>query len=77
MSQDIGMTMQNPLYGVQSAHFKQAVQIARKERNRVLRRLVETMFGRFVDQTPAGDDQAEIDKADAIAADMLQYSRPF
>ena len=57
MSQDIGMTMQNPLYGVQSAHFKQAVQIARKERNRVLRRLVETIFGRFVDQTPPSGDR--------------------
>ena len=77
MSQDIGMTMQNPLYGVQSAHFKQAVQIARKERNRVLRRLVETIFGRFVDQAPPGDDQAEIDKANAIATDMLKYGRPF
>ena len=77
MSKDIGMTMQNPLYGVQSAHFKQAVQIARTERNRVLRRLVETIFGRFVDQTPPGGDQAEIDKADAIAADMLKYGRPF
>ena len=77
MSKDIGMTMQNPLYGVQSAHFKQAVQIARKERNRVLRRLVETIFGRFVDHTPPGDDQAEIDKTNAIATDMLKYSRPF
>ena len=77
MSNNNEMTMQNPLYGAQSAHFQLAVEIARKERTRVLRRLVEIIFGRFVDQEDPDGDKAEVDKATAISAEMLQYGRPF
>ena len=73
MSQDNQMTMQNPLYGVQSAHFEQAVERARGERSRLMRRLVEAVFGRRSEH----DDQAEIDKASALSAEMLKYGRPF
>ena len=73
MSNNNQMTMQNPLYGVQSAHFHEAIQKAHEEQNAFLRKLVETIFGRYGDR----DDQAEVDKATAISADMLQYGRPF
>lgn len=70
-------TMQNPLYGVQSAHFRQAVERAHEERTRVLRKLGDLVFGRRSSQHDPDDKQAEIDKANAIAMDMLRYGRLF
>ena len=77
MSTTINSTMQNPLDGVQSAHFRQAVEIARKERTRVLHKLADMLFGRLIAPKAPTPEQAEIDKANAIPADMLRYGRPF
>ena len=75
MSNPTAMTMQNPLYGAQSAHFQQAVRQARHERTRVLRKLAEVIFGHRVN--PDEPAPAAVDKASAISIEMLKYARPF
>ena len=84
MSNQYRTTMENPLYGVQSMAFANAVHRAREERSRVMRRLVETIFGRPDEEPeapaskPVPVTKPENDDAEWRATmENLRFGRPF
>lgn len=76
MSTQTRMTMENPLYGAQRVLF-QSVRPAHHKRTSVLRRLIETVFGRRSDASGAPPDVAKFDRVSWISSGQPGYGRPF
>ena len=77
MSTDTTMTMANPLYEAQRALFQGAVRRAHPERVSLMRRLIETVFGRLCDHTGQPPESETREHVSLTPVEMLRYSRPF